>query len=203
MKSIDSSTDNNLLRLMLAGDEDAFVSLYRKYQNSIYRFALQMSGSETVAEDVTQEVFIVLMRDGHLYKKELGSFSSYLYGIARNYVLRYMRKDRLSISIDEDMEDNSVSELIAKDDPLGDLTRNETIEVVRQAILSLPTHYREVIVLCELHEMSYIEAANILECAVGTVRSRLNRARGLLIERLTLSNQNSGSNSVGSARCLA
>ena len=69
-------------------------------------------------------------------------------------------------------------------DPLDDLTRKEMLESLRQAILALPAHYREVVVFCELHEMSYAEVAETLDCAIGTVRSRLNRARTLLAEKL-------------------
>lgn len=77
-----------------------------------------------------------------------------------------------------------MQELAALDDPLSDFTRNETVEAVRQAVLSLPEHYREVVVLCSLHEMSYEQAAAVIDCPVGTVRSRLNRARAMLIEKL-------------------
>ena len=69
-------------------------------------------------------------------------------------------------------------------DPLDELTRSELIEGVRQAVLALPQHYRETVVLCDLHELSYQETAAVLGCAVGTVRSRLHRARALLVERL-------------------
>jgi len=72
----------------------------------------------------------------------------------------------------------------AREDTLGDLTRGEAIESVRQAVLALPTNFREVVVLCDLHEMSYVDAAAVLGCALGTVRSRLHRARGMLLEKL-------------------
>jgi len=189
-KMTDSSTierDEELLRRSMAGDEAAFVSLYRRWQGRIYRFALQMSGSEATAEDVTQEVFIVLMREGHRFDPNRGTVQAYLYGIARNHVLRRFQRDRVFVPIGFETENEEASagrHFVADDDPLGDLTRTETIESVRQAVLSLPAHYREVVVLCELHEMSYAEAATILNCAVGTIRSRLHRARAMLIERL-------------------
>ena len=172
---------------MLAGEEDAFVTLYRRRQGPVYRFALQMSGSEAVAEDVTQEVFIVLMRDGRNFDPARGSVSSYLYGIARNHVLRVFDRERSFVPIGDDEEDSDArvhERLIAHDDPLDDLTRGEMIGRLRQAVLALPTHYREVVVLCELHEMSYVEAAGALDCAVGTVRSRLHRARSMLAGKM-------------------
>ncbi len=178
-------TDAELLRLMLAGDEEAFVTLYRRRQGAIYRFALQMSGSEAVADDVTPEVFLVLMRDGRNFDPSRGSLAAYLYGIARNHVLRVFDRERSFVPIGEDSDDADVHErLVAHDDPLGDLTRGEMLGRLRQAVTALPAHYREVVVLCELHEMSYAEAAGALDCPVGTVRSRLNRARAMLTGKM-------------------
>lgn len=200
-------TDDELLRLMMAGDEDAFTQLYRRRQGGLYRFALQMSGSESIAEDVTQEVFMVLMREAENYDSARGSLAAYLYGIARNFVLRRLQKDRYYVPMvdaAEDADQGDAEYLIAEGDPLGDLTRNETIEAVRQAVLALPAHYREAIVLCDLHEMSYADAAAALGCAVGTVRSRLHRARALLIERLRAKGHaDSAANMVSSTRCFA
>jgi RNA polymerase sigma-70 factor (ECF subfamily) len=182
-----SLSDDELLALLRAGDESAFVTLYRRRQGGIYRFALRMSGSETIAEDVTQEVFMALMRgDGH-YDSSRGSFSAYLFGVARNQVLRRLEKDRFLSPIYDDgegRESPTPESLITSNDPLGDLTRKEMIASVRQAVLALPPHYREVVVLCDLQEMSYADASAALGCAVGTVRSRLHRARALLVEKL-------------------
>ncbi|HYY57035.1 MAG TPA: RNA polymerase sigma factor [Pyrinomonadaceae bacterium] len=180
-------SDDQLLRLVMAGDEDAFTSLYRRRQGGVYRFALHMSGSEAVAEDVTQEVFMVLVREANRYDPSRGSLQAYLYGIARNHVLRRLERDRPFVQIADEAEaaDAAPAEgFVAQGDPLKDLLRSEMIESVRQAVLALPSHYREVVVLCDLHEMSYVEAASALSCAVGTVRSRLHRARSMLVERL-------------------
>jgi RNA polymerase sigma-70 factor (ECF subfamily) len=207
MTGFTTPSDNDLLRLMAAGDEAAFVTLYRRRQGGIYRFALQMSGSEAVAEDVTQEVFMVLMGEAKNYDPSKGSLTGYLYGIARNQVLRALSRDRSLVSIGEGYEEDGETgheQLIAQDDPLGDLTRSEMIESVRQAVTNLPQHYREVVVLCDLHEMSYAEAAQVLNCAVGTIRSRLHRARSLLIEKLRATNEPGAASSiVNSARCFA
>ena len=80
-------SDNELLRQMLAGDEEALAQLYQRRQSSIYRFALQMSGSKSIAEDVTQEVFLFLMRQGHVFDATRGALSAFLLGVARNHVL--------------------------------------------------------------------------------------------------------------------
>src|SRR3954470_12931312 len=180
-------TDAELLKLMLCGDEDAFTALYRRRQGGVYRFALQMSGSEALAEDVVQEVFMVLMRDGGNFDPARGSLSAYLYGIARNHVLRAFERERSFVPLDADEGDSGEApheNLIAHFDPLGDLTRGEMVEKLRQAVLALPAHYREALVLCELHELSYADAAGTLNCAVGTVRSRLHRARAMLAEKM-------------------
>jgi len=180
-------SDEDLLRQVGAGDADAFTTLYRRRQAGIYRFALQMCGSEGIAEDVTQEVFMTLVaRESQMFDPTRGTLASYLYGIARNQVLRRLEKERHFVAlVDETMDEgHATAHPVAEHDPLAELARGELIESVRGAVLALPAHYREVVVLCELHEMSYAEAAMVLGCAVGTVRSRLHRARALLVERL-------------------
>src|SRR5919199_1335580 len=187
MAGSQQQTDAELLGRMLAGDEEAFTALYRRRQGGVYRFALQMSGSESVAEDVVQETFMVLMRDAANFDPARGSLAAYLHGIARNHVLRAFDRERALVRFDDETEegrDAPHENLITRPDPLGDMTRAETVEQLRQAVLALPPHYREVVVLCELHEMSYVEAAAALDCAVGTVRSRLHRARAMLAEKM-------------------
>lgn len=193
---------------MLAGDEQAFTALYGRRQGSIYRFALQMTGSESLAEDVTQEVFMTLMREGGKYDPQRGAVGAFLYGIARNHVLRRFQREHHYVSLDgddvEERDPESSREPVSIEDPLGDLTRSETIEAVRQAVLGLPAHYREVVVLCDLHEMSYEDAASALGCALGTVRSRLHRARGLLLRKLRADKRVSIANSaIDPERCFA
>ncbi len=198
--------DSELLRSMLAGDEEALALLYRRRQGSVYRFALQMSGSKSIAEDVTQEVFLFLMREGHVFDPARGSLSAFLLGVARNHVLRRMRVDQLLTPISDD-DDADTGFPISETDlrPLDDLARAETIELVRRAVLSLPAKYREVVVLCELQDVSYGEAAEILGCAIGTVRSRLHRARALLLAKLrpAAEVEDPASTSLKSARCFA
>jgi len=199
-------SDSELLQLMLAGDEEALALLYRRRQGGIYRFAVQMSGSKTIAEDVTQEVFLFLMREGHVFDPARGSLSAFLFGVARNHVLRRLRVEHLLAPLGDESDDDvplvhATSELC----PLEDLTRAETIESVRKAVLSLPSKYREVVVLCALQDVSYGETAEILGCAIGTVRSRLHRARALLLAKLrpAVEVEETGSATVKSARCFA
>jgi RNA polymerase sigma-70 factor, ECF subfamily len=198
--------DSELLRSMLAGDEQAFALLYRRRQGNVYRFALQMSGSKSIAEDVTQEVFLFLMREGHVFDPERGSLTAFLLGVARNHVLRRMRVDQFLTPIgDDDDADAGLPIMETNLPPLDNLVRAETVELVRKAVLSLPARYREVVVLCELQDVSYGEAAEILDCAIGTVRSRLHRARALLLAKLRPAEQvdEAASANLKSAGCFA
>lgn len=205
MKPKSDLTDSELLRLMLSGDEESFAQLYRRRHGGIYRFALQMCGSQQVAEDITHDVFLFLMKDGHVFDPARGSVSSFLFGVARNYVLRRFRGDQVTVPLGDDEEDQPLAVAVNEPGPLDDLTRAETIENVRRAVLSLPERYREVVVLCELQELSYGETAEILGCAIGTVRSRLHRARALLLSKLSPAQETEIARraAVESARCFA
>jgi RNA polymerase sigma-70 factor (ECF subfamily) len=181
------TSEIELMRRVAAGDEHAFVEIYRQKQAAIFRFALHMGGSQVLAEDVTQEVFVALMAQASQYDPARGSLTGYLYGIARKHLLRHFRRRRAQLPIEEDScgAPNSAPVVLAEHtDPLGQLSRDETIESVRRAILALPPRYREAVVLCELQEMGYEEAASLAGCAVGTIRSRLHRGRALLARKL-------------------
>jgi RNA polymerase sigma-70 factor, ECF subfamily len=176
--------DHQLFVRLRQRDEEAFVTLYRRRQAPIFRFALHMSGSATVAEDVTQEVFMTLLRDECGFDPERGTVSGYLFGIARKLVLRHLERGRSDVTLDTDSDEGSSPELAITDDPLAELTHREGIEALRRAVVTLPRRYREVVVLCDLEEIDYAEAAVALGCPIGTVRSRLHRARALLLEKL-------------------
>lgn len=186
MKALANLADDELLSLVASGDEAAFTTLYQRRQSAIYRFALQMSGSPAIAEEVTQEVFLVLLQESGAYNAGRGALISYLYGIARRFVWRRLAQSRsyLPLVSEEDDDARTPEYLIAPSEAERDLARHEDVRSLRRAILALPAGYREAVVLCELHELSYAEAARVLGCAVGTVRSRLHRARALLAERL-------------------
>ena len=149
-------SDEELLQLLQDGDEEAFLILYRRRQGPIYRFALRMSGAESVAEDVTQEVFMTLVQSNGRKGKfdaSRGSVAAYLFGIARNQVLKRFERDKglTPIGTDDDGGESLEEKLVDQNNPLGDLTQRELIESVRLAVLALPPHYREVVVLCDLH----------------------------------------------------
>ena len=188
MADLTELRDEQLLRMMQAGDENAFTSLYRRRQGNIYRFVLEMSGSAPLAEDVTQEVFMALIRESRGYDPSRGPLSAYLIGMARHHALRMLKRDQTYVSApqaEESWRDPGDAVPGSGEDPRSVMTRREAIDSVRQAILSLPEHYREAVVLCDLNEMSYEETASVLDCSVGTVRSRLHRGRALLLQKLT------------------
>ncbi|MFN2513813.1 MAG: RNA polymerase sigma factor [Pyrinomonadaceae bacterium] len=201
----DNSSDTELLQAMRAGDEEALADLYRRRQPGIYRFALQMCGSQELAEDITQEVFMVLIREAHTFDPARGSLSAFLMGIARHHVLRRLQRERFYVSMNEAPDNGSLcgQVLVTTVGPLDEMSRTEAIEGVRRAVLALPERYREVVVLCDLEEMSYAETAEILGCAIGTVRSRLHRARALLIEKLRPVREEDAASTAKSTRCFA
>jgi RNA polymerase sigma-70 factor (ECF subfamily) len=174
---------------MLNGEEEAFDALYDRWERIVYQFALRMSGSGALAEDVTQDVFMALIRNGPHFDSARGTLTSYLLGMTRNRVLTLLKRERSFVPLVEDDGEEEISlaeKMTAQTDPSIELARAERVKVVRQAILSLPWNYREVVVLCSLEEMSYEEAASIIGCPVGTVPSRLNRARALLADKLKI-----------------
>ena len=187
-KSVDcaatTQTDDELLRLMRLGEEQAFVALYRRLQGPIYRFALQMTGVAAVAEDVTQEVFLALIRTNCGYDASRGTLSAYLFGIARKLVLRHLERTRTTAAEDIEEQAGRQRGFGAGPDPMADLLHHEIMTELRRAVISLPKRYREVVVLCDLEELDYTQAAKLLGCPIGTIRSRLHRARGLLLEKL-------------------
>src|ERR1700685_1008514 len=111
MKAIRQETDEDLLIQLRQGDEAAFLARYRKRQAALYRFALQMSGSSGVAEDITQEVFLALLRGECGFNAERGTLSGYLFGIARKLVLRQMERGRADVALDTDPEESTLPEL--------------------------------------------------------------------------------------------
>ena len=181
------ASDDDLLRGMVAGDEQAFTALYRRWQGALYRFALQMTGNAGLAAEITQEAFMTVIREAKAFDPARGSLGGFLYGICRNHVLRYLAQESAYVGLPKPSAEggSGLLEPADRSDLLAELAEAETVERVRKAVLSLPAHHREAVVLCDLNEMSYEQAAAVLGCPVGTVRSRLHRARELLLAKLT------------------
>jgi RNA polymerase sigma-70 factor (ECF subfamily) len=139
---------------------------------------MHMSGSRETAEEVTQEVFLTLLSERNLYAEQQGALQGYLIGVARNKVRRHLMEARVFGS------GTPVERSSSGTDVLDDLSKGQEIAFLRTAILRLPANYREVVVLCDLEDMTYAQAAQQLCCAIGTVRSRLHRARAILVAKL-------------------
>ncbi len=179
-------SDPELLQLAAAGGEQAFLVLYRRLKAGVFRYAFYMTNSKPIAEEVTQEVFIALLKDAHKYRPHRGDVAAFAFGMARNFVRRIERRERPYEALPQDIAvENLSGKLISESDALpARMIRSELAERVQAAVASLPDHYRQVVVLCDLCELSYAEAASRLRCALGTIRSRLNRAHALLAEKL-------------------
>src|SRR5712692_4942660 len=193
--------DLELMRRLSAGDEDAFLEFYRRHQGGVFRYALHMTGRPEAADDVVQETFMTLIRHAGKYDEGRGAPAAFLYGVARNHVRKLQEKERRYVALSGEEggefvlessaargQSNGNGQLAAAPSGTGSvlqgLEKEETILMLRDAILTLPLHYREPVTLCDLQGKSYEDAAALLACPVGTVRSRLNRARSMLLEKL-------------------
>jgi RNA polymerase sigma-70 factor (ECF subfamily) len=184
----EETRDDVLLRRAAKGDEDAFTVLYRRHQAAIYRFALRMTGNAWASEEIVQDVFMTLMRDPKKYDAERAALAAYLYGIARNRVMKHLERLPREFQLDEQNENGSRggAAVINAVTPMHWAERQERMGQVRAAVLDLPVEFREVVVLCELEELSYEEASQRIGCPIGTVRSRLHRGRALLLAKLEM-----------------
>jgi RNA polymerase sigma-70 factor, ECF subfamily len=176
------AADGDLMRRTAAGDREAFAAVYRRHQALVFRFARLMIGSTEAAEDVVQEVFLGLMRGAARYDPARSTLTTYLYGAARNQVRRRLLRDRLFVALDDTAPDLCGANVAGT--TADELSRQRDLRDLRRAILALPPRYREVVVLCDLQDVSYADAAQAIGCAVGTVRSRLHRARQLLTQKM-------------------
>ena len=188
MRIAEQDRDDVLLRQAAKGDEEAFTLLYRRHQAALYRFALRMTGNTWAAEEIVQDVFMTLMRDPRKYDATRGALGAFLYGVARNRVLKHLERLPREISIEVKNEDGTGSGIVLQDPstPAMWVEKRERRQQVRAAVLELPVEFREAVVLCELEELSYEEAAELMECPVGTIRSRLHRGRALLLAKLEM-----------------
>ena len=173
--------DAELLAAIVAGDEAAFVTLYGRRRADVYRFAYAMARSRAFAQDATQEVFLNVLENAARFDAAKGSVRAWLFGCARYVVLDRLRLERR-------WTDQQVAE------PSGpgsdeEVLRQERVARLHAAVAQLPLEYRETLVLCELQELSYAETAAALDCPIGTVRSRLHRARALLATLLVESDE--------------
>jgi RNA polymerase sigma-70 factor (ECF subfamily) len=182
---VNEPEDIQLLRAIRQGDEAAFQNLYRRHRSGLYSFALLHSGAPDVAADVVQDVFMGLLNDSYAFDPLKGMLANFLYGVARNLVLSHARQNSRWVQpAGDDDGDEAVEPADPAAEPLTRLLDEEAVGHLRRALAVLAPHYRDVVILFELHEKSYQEIAQICQLEIGTVRSRLARGRAALAQAL-------------------
>jgi RNA polymerase sigma-70 factor (ECF subfamily) len=180
-EGLPAACDVEIYRAVCRGSEEAIGTVYQRHGGLIYRYSLRMSRDPSIAEEVTQEVFLILLRQSERFDPSRAALSTWLCGIARRLIWRHLERRGRDVLM-ETPEDEGAAE--SWDDPVTALDRSEAVTAVHEGLDALPAELREVIVLCEFEEMKYEEAAMALGVPVGTVRSRLNRAKARLARLL-------------------
>jgi RNA polymerase sigma-70 factor, ECF subfamily len=169
-------TDEDLLKKAASGDETAFTLLYQRHRDSVFRFTYRLLQSRELAEEITHDCFLSLIKEPKRFKTDdrKASLRTYLCAAARNLAFKRMRRGDTAAVIDEVSE--SLRSPVSQE-PLRQLLGAEISEAVRKAIGALPPLQREALILFEYEEMSLSEIAEVTGAEVGTVKSRLYRAR--------------------------
>ncbi|HEY6216132.1 MAG TPA: RNA polymerase sigma factor [Pyrinomonadaceae bacterium] len=168
------TTDELLLKHAGEGEQAAFLELYERYRDPIFRFAYRLLGSVEVAEDVTHDCFLSLIRKPGNFRPELASLKTYLYAAARNLALKHFRDQGRETGLDEVSEEPKES---SRRGPLRKVLDEELATQVREAILSLPPLQREAVILFEYEGLSLNEVAAVAGTDAGAIKARLYRAR--------------------------
>ena len=175
-----------LLRQACRGGEAEFCELFARYQARLHQYAARMCGI-AAADDIVQETFLSILRAAH-FDASKGTVGAYLFGIARHHVFKQLAA-RAPV-LEQWRRPPGIDVSAVEETPDQLLARQQTVAAVREAVESLPPLSREVIILCDLQEMDYAGVAELIQCPIGTVRSRLHRARNLLAARLAESEPN-------------
>lgn len=189
-KSAASTEDKNLIERCKLGDLAAFNELVKKYEKQVYNFAYRLAGNYDDANDVAQDAFLRVFNAIGTFRGD-SSFTTWLFRITTNVFLdsRKRAKAHPQSSLDEylDLEESSVSRQIEDPAPSPEALTEEMErgEILDSAIRSLPEYQRAMVVLYHTEQKSYEEIAEILNLPIGTVKSRLNRARLALKEKLS------------------
>jgi RNA polymerase sigma-70 factor (ECF subfamily) len=181
-----SGDDAEYVAQLAAGDGGALRPLYERHGRALLRFSTAMCRSRQHAEDLVHDTFVELMREPGNFDAAQGSVFAYLCGVLRHRISHHYRQQRRWVALADDESPAQVHDAHLHDGtgPVEEIARSELTAAFRRAMLELPLPHREVIALCDLEELPYATVASILDCPVGTVRSRLHRARALLTIRL-------------------
>lgn len=173
--------DHILIKKCLNNDEEAWKKLIDKYGNLIFNICLQFTGKSEIAEELTQDIFIKIYKNLILIKNH-PNFKWWLIKTAKNYCIDYYRRNKKEKgNVDFKTISNS---LVVKTNSEKEILFSEKIKILHKAILQLPLSLRTLVILRDIQELSYEEIANILNIPLGTVKSKLNRARITLVKIL-------------------
>ena len=161
--------DRKLVRQVLAGQADSFRQLVDRHQPAIYRFALGILGNREEAQDATQEAFLAAFANLSGFDASRAAFSTWLFTITRNRCLNWLKKSR-PILLDE-------PEMVRGDESADPIARQELSKQLDQALAALPIEQRSAFVLAEIEELPYADIARIEQTTLGTVKSRIHRAK--------------------------
>ena len=185
MTGMTQNDDAEYVAQLVAGDGGALRPLYERHGRALLRFSAAMCRSRQAAEDMVHDTFVELMRAPGHFDPTQGSVFAYLCGVLRHRISHHYRHQRRWVALDDGAGDGGQSTQVHEGPgPVDEIARSELTAAFRRAMLELPLPHREVIALCDLEELPYATVAVILDCPVGTVRSRLHRARALLTIRL-------------------
>lgn len=168
------TTDELLLEKAGKGDQAAFLELYDRYRDPIFRFAYRLLGSVDIAEDITHDCFLSLIRRPEGYRPERAALRTYLFAIARNLALKHFRNTGRETGLEEMTEEPEASPRHA---PLRRLLDEELAGQVREAVFNLPDLQREALILYEYEGLSLNEISAVVDADIGAIKARLFRAR--------------------------
>ena len=177
--------DIELVDHTLEGDHAAFEELVLRYQDRLYNALVQTVGCANEAHDIVQEAFLSAFSKLSSFQKQ-ASFYTWVYRIAFNAAISQKRKKRPSLSVDQYREEVGLDPVDRHEAPDAKLDREEKVQHVQNALSALHEEHRVILVLREMEGLCYDSIAEILGLPVGTVRSRLHRARGQLKETLEM-----------------
>ena len=169
-------TDEDLLKKAASGDETAFTLLYQRHRDPVFRFSYRLLQSRELAEEITHDCFLSLIKEPQRFKtqEQRASLRTYLCAAARNLAFKRLRRVGAETAIDDFSEQLAAAE---SQEPLRLLLDAEVSEAVRKVIGELPPLQREALILFEYEELSLAEIAEVAGADVGAVKSRLRRAR--------------------------
>jgi len=174
-----SYSDEQLMLLFQGGNENAYIELVNRYKDKLINFIFNYLGDIESSEDVVQETMIKLYQKKHYYK-EIAKFSTWLYTIAKNLANTELRKrkQRKTTLLSQFSKDDKMYDLPSNDNEVGQEIQTEIVsKIIREAVDQLSEKFKTVITLRDIQQLSYEDISEIIDVPIGTVKSRINRAR--------------------------